>query len=587
MSERDRFHTEHETEVTIPPRGIVDDTSVAARAPSDVTAVPRQIDGYELLEEIARGGMGIVYRAHQQSLDRVVALKTVLAGRLASEEAIQLFRTEARAAGKLIHPGVVPVYDVGEYEGFHYFSMPLIDGASLGNRVARGPIDPDEAAAFMQTVAETIQFAHEQHVVHRDLKPGNILVDAHQQPLVTDFGMAGIIDDSHTPDDVAELAGTAEYMSPEQASGESTGPLTDVYSLGATLYCLLTGRPPFQSHKTLDTLMAVLRSEPVPPSRLNERVPRDLELICLKCMAKRPLDRYQSAHELAEELKRFLDGDPVIVHPVGAVGRFVRWMRREPKSAVIAAGFVISFTAALVISVYYNIQLNMQRNIALHEQHYAEYSEERAVRLQKVTQTLLRDLASAENGILQALQYVSLGKMCSAATKLLRVTQPDELGRAFKVFQTARTGLSESHQEQLLVPLERIVDEIKSGADSGAISEAVEVLTVKTRRLWLASTEQSPQLRQQIRLVLYSRTFQLVDQITAAYDRYEVEQAIEVLLDLVNAELFVVATDDVYLEADKLLVTFQQWDGGPPPESLKTIAAELQQHLENPEPNSE
>ncbi len=587
VSDNDKLAAADETEITIPPRSKLSGTSVVARTPSEVPAVPRQIDGYELMEEIARGGMGIVYRAYQKSLDRVVALKTVLAGQLASEESIRLFRTEARAAGKLIHPGIVPVYEIGECQGFHYFSMPLINGVSLGDRVTRGPIDPDETARFMKIVAETIHFAHEQNVVHRDLKPGNILVDVHQQPLVTDFGIAGIIDDKQTPGDVEELAGTAEYMSPEQVSGESTGPLTDVYSLGATLYCLLTGRAPFQSHNTLDTLLAVLRSEPVLPSRLNERIPRDLELICLKCMAKRPQDRYQSACELAEELKRFLDGEPVLVHPVGVIGTFIRWMRREPKSAAVTSGFVISFTAALAISIYFNFQLNMQRDIALQEQISAEYEEQRASRLQKVTETLLQDLASAENGILQALECVSLGQVCSAAMKLSRAAQANEVSLALDAFQSARTNLSEGQQQQLKIPLEQITAAIEAGAEYGVTLDAIEELTAETRRLWLASTEEAPQVRQQIRSVLYSRTVQLVDEIIAANDRLDVEQEIEVLLDLVNAELYVVAADKFYVEGVKLLVEFEEWSDGPPPEALKAIATNLRADVANAEPNSQ
>ena len=587
VSADDKSSVTGETEVTIPPRSNNPDASVLTQRLQDEPTVPQKIEGYELREEIARGGMGIVYRAYQKSLDRVVALKTVLAGQLASEESIQLFRTEARAAGKLIHPGIVPVYEIGEFQGFHYFSMPLIDGVSLGDRVTRGPIDPDETARYMRIVAETIHFAHEQNVVHRDLKPGNILIDAHEQPLITDFGIAGIIDDKQTPGNVEELAGTAEYMSPEQVSGESTGPLTDVYSLGATLYCLLTGRAPFQSHNIRDTLLAVLRSEPVPPSRLNERIPRDLELICLKCMAKRPQDRYQSACKLAEELKRFLDGEPVLVHPVGAIGTFLRWMRREPKSAAVTSGFVISFTAALAISIYYNFQLNMQRDIALQQQISAEYEERRASRFQKVTETLLQDLASAENGILQALQCVSLGQVCSAAMKLSRATQPDELSQVLDAFQSACTNLTEVQQQELKIPLEHIITAIKGGPDSRETIDAIEELITETRRLWLDSTEQSPQVRQQIRSVLYSRTVQLVDEIISANDRLDVEPEIEVLLDLVNAELFVVATDEIYFEGVKLRVGFEDWSDGPPPESLKAIAADLRRGVENAEPNTE
>ena len=584
VSDRNIAAQTHETDATIPPDRDLSDASVMARGAPNAPAMPKEFDGYELIEEIARGGMGIVYKAYQKSLDRVVALKTVLAGDLASEEAIRLFHTEARAAGKLNHPGIVPVYDVGECHGFHYFSMPLIDGVSLGDRVARGPMDPDEAARFMKMAAETIQFAHRHRIIHRDLKPGNILVDSHGRPLITDFGIARRIDDRHTPGEQYSLTGTAEYMPPEQASGESTGPLGDVYSLGATLYCLLTGRPPFQSSNTLDTLLAVIHSEPVPPRRLNERIPRDIELICLKCIEKRPQDRYQSALEVAEELDRFLEGRPVLVHPVGNIGTFIRWTRRKPRSAALATGLVVCFTAALAISVYYNFQLDMQRDIADEARREAEFSELSARRLQTVTEALLEQLATAESGVVQALQYSSLGEVCSAATKLSRATLKIPRNLALEDFRTARSRLSDK-QESELRPL---LDQIEKAAyrkegDPDATTSVVDDLIVQARRVWLTATEESPGARNQIRTVLYARTHRLVEKIATAVDRHDVADDIETLVDLMNAELSVVATDEVYLKAVQMLVAVEGWTSGPPPQSLITIAGDLQRFTDRPE----
>lgn len=564
------------TDVTIPPRADLSRSSVAARRLSTAPAVPRQFDGYEILEEIARGGMGIVYRAHQKSLDRVVALKTVLAGNSATEDAIQLFRTEAQAAGKLNHPGIVPVYDVGECHGFHYFSMPLIDGVSLGDCVARGPLDPDEAARLMKTVAETIQFAHDHNVIHRDLKPRNILIDTHNQPLVMDFGIAQRIEHAQTPGAVNSLTGTAEYMPPEQAAGEVTGPLADVYSLGATLYCLLTGRPPFQSHNTLDTLLAVLQGDPIPPRRLNERIPRDLELVCLKCLQKRSQDRYQSAREFADELGRFLNGEPVLVHPVGNIGTFIRWMKREPRSAAISAGLVVCFTAALAISVYYNFKLNRQRDELVQAQRAADYEEQRAGRLQKWLEAARKNPATAESGVLQALRYVSLGDVCSAAAKLARAKWVDERRLALEELQAARTNLGEAQEVELQTLLDQVEDAAGSDADGRpAIQDSVDELIKKIRTLWLEATEASPQVKQEIRGILSRRAVELTDQITTAADRRDVQREVEWLLDLVNAELFVVAEDDVYLKGIQLVLALHDWDSGPPPKSLQSAAAEL------------
>ena len=574
-----------QSDTTIPPDSDLSDASVLAQSPSHVSEIPREFDGYELLDEIARGGMGIVYRAYQKNLDRVVALKTVLAGRFASENAIQLFHTEARAAGKLNHPGIVPVYDVGECHGFHYFSMPLIDGDSLGERVARGPLDPDTAARFMKSAAETIQFAHEHNIVHRDLKPGNILINAHGQPLITDFGIAGRIDDRQTPDESHVLVGTAEYMPPEQASGEPTGPLGDVYSLGATFYCLLTGRPPFQSSNAVDTLLAVIQSEPVPPRRLNHKIPRDIDLICLKCIEKRPQDRYQSAQELADELERFLEGEPVLVHPVGNIGTFIRWTRRKPRNAALAAGLVLSFTAALAISVYYNYRLNiqrdildMQREVANAARREAELSELSASRLQKTMEALLARLETAESGVVQALQYSSPGEVCSAATKLSKAKLRGQRQEALGDFRTACSLLNEAQQVALHPSLAK-VEEIANRQEDDRVAtiNAVDELIAKARESWLSATVDIPNARQQIRTVLYARTGQLAERIAAAMDRHDVAADIESFLDLVNAELSIVGEDEVYSTAVQVLALIDEWSSGPPSESLKKIAGDLQQ----------
>jgi hypothetical protein len=319
-------------------------------AGSEPLGIVRYFGDYELLEEIARGGMGVVFKARQVSLNRIVALKMILAGQLASEGDVRRFRAEAEAAANLDHPNIAPIYEIGEHQGQHYFSMKLIDGGSLGGKVPQFTSDPRAAAILVETVARAVHFAHQRGILHRDLKPGNVLLDAAGTPYVTDFGLAKRLggDRSLTTGDA--IVGTPSYMPPEQASGKK-GLTTacDVYALGAILYELLIGRPPFRGETPLDTILQVLEKEPDSPSAINPRVDADLAAICLKCLQKDPEDRYASGAFLADDLEHWLAGEPLSVRPRSTPVVVWWWLRKNLRSVagVIGLGVVLGIANSL------------------------------------------------------------------------------------------------------------------------------------------------------------------------------------------------------------------------------------------------
>ncbi len=325
--------------------------SPASAAPALGTNV-RYVGDYELLAEIARGGMGVVYKARQVSLDRIVAVKMILAEQFATQADLDRFYSEAQAAAQLDHPNIVPVFEVGEYEGQHYFSMGYVDGRSLAARLAKGPLPPREAAELVATVAEAVEYGHRQGVIHRDIKPSNILIDSRGRPRVTDFGVAKRIGSGSDLTATGQVLGTPSYMPPEQAAGQirAIGPPANVYAFGATLYATLTGRPPFQSATQVETLKQVIEREPVALRQLNAAVPRNLETIVLKCLEKPIPRRYASAQALAEDLRRYLQGRPILARPVGRWEHAWRWCRRQPVVAGLSAATVLLMVLVAVTS---------------------------------------------------------------------------------------------------------------------------------------------------------------------------------------------------------------------------------------------
>jgi WD40 repeat protein len=333
---------------------------------------------YELIEEISRGAMGVVYRARQMSLNRFVALKMILDGALASPAVVMRFQVEAEAAALLSHPNIVPVYETGELRGRRFFSMQLLEGGNLGERLNEFTLleagSNREAALARQRssaqlivmIAEAVHHAHQRGVLHRDLKPSNILLDTNRTPHVTDFGIAKMMTEESGLTDTGAHLGTPAYMAPEQAAGDQQiTTATDVYGLGAILYHLLAGRPPFQGATPMDTMRQVIEREPVPPHRLNPMVQRDLSIICLKCLDKDPSRRYASALALAQDLERWLKGETITAVPATHLQHFLRWRRRNPALAILAAAVLFLVVAVAVVSTTAAFRINRASRVAI------------------------------------------------------------------------------------------------------------------------------------------------------------------------------------------------------------------------------
>jgi TolB-like protein/Flp pilus assembly protein TadD/predicted Ser/Thr protein kinase len=307
-----------------------------------------ELGDYELLEEIGRGGQGVVFRARQKSLNRIVALKVISLGQWASKAHLKRFRREAEAAASLDHPSIVPIYEVGEREGQCYFSMKFVEGGQLDEVARREPMPIRHAVELIMKVARTVHYAHEHGILHRDIKPGNILLDQKDEPHLTDFGLARLVESESSVTQTLDVLGTPSYMAPEQAVGNNAAVsnATDVYGLGAVLYQLLTGHPPFAGGTTYETIKLLEETEPRPPRSLNPKIDRDLSTICLKCLEKDPTRRYSSAVALAEDLERWLKHEPIQARHTGIFARGKKWVRRNPTSALLVACLVALAAAA-------------------------------------------------------------------------------------------------------------------------------------------------------------------------------------------------------------------------------------------------
>jgi tetratricopeptide (TPR) repeat protein/predicted Ser/Thr protein kinase len=338
------------------PPGLAATIDTAAPAAQKAPARPRGapgaplVEGYEVLGELGRGGMGVVYKARQTGLNRVVALKMVIAGEHAGEGQLERFRIEGEAVASLQHPNIVQIYEVGKRDGLPYFTLEFVDGGCLTQKINGKPMPPTKAAEILESLARAMALAHQLGIIHRDLKPANVLMTLHGTPKITDFGLAKRLETDSSQTRSGTLMGTPSYMAPEQARGEThaIGPPSDLYALGAILYEMLTGRPPFQGATIMDTLEQVCFQEPVAPTRLQPKLSHDIETICLKCLQKEARKRYPDAGELADDLQRFLRGEPIKARPVGPAERAWRWCRRNPRVASLSAAVAVLALALFV-----------------------------------------------------------------------------------------------------------------------------------------------------------------------------------------------------------------------------------------------
>jgi predicted Ser/Thr protein kinase len=362
------------------------------------------VPGYEVLGELGRGGMGVVYRARQARLGRTVALKVLLAGAHAGEQELARFRAEAEAVARLHHPNVVQVYEVGEEGGHPYLALEYVDGGSLADRLRGTPLPAREAARLAEALARAVHAAHEKGIVHRDLKPANVLLTADGTPKVVDFGLAKRLDGATLHTQTGAVLGTPDYMAPEQAEGQAVGPAADIHALGTLLYQMLTGRPPFVAENALDTLLRVRLDEPVPPSVLQPKVPRDLSTVCLKCLPKAPAQRYASARDLADDLRRFLNGEPVRARPVGRAERLWRWCRRNPAVAALLVAVALTLVVGTAVSTVLAVAADARGRYADEMQRLRGLADDKA-------QEALEQRARAEKAELLARRRLYLSDM--------------------------------------------------------------------------------------------------------------------------------------------------------------------------------
>ncbi len=527
------------------------------------------IPGYELEAEVGRGGMGVVYRARQLGLNRAVALKMIVAAEHASSEQRSRFRTEAEAVARLQHPNIIQIHEIGQYNGLPFFSMEFVAGGSLAENLNRVPQPAVEAARTIETLARAVQAAHERGVVHRDLKPENILLTEEGLLKVTDFGLAKQVDIDSGQTQTGSVLGTPSYMAPEQAAGKTSeiGPASDVYALGAILFEMLVGRPPFQASTPYETIRQVLNQDPLPPSRIQAETPRDLETVCLKCLDKRIDHRYASATELAEDLRRFLAGEPIMAKPSSVFGRGLKFARRRPAVAALSMVSLAAVFTILIIGTIYNAHLQAA-NADLRTTKNA---------LQQETTNLLGTQAELQAEVTQkrrllSLSFIAYGRACALAAKEANLDDP------FIVKVSRTKNLSKRYERQFQLEYELI-----SQAGDPSVQPSLEALAkgLRESRLetnshdlrqlsldfahacgaaWQRETRDYPELQKTIRKNLYGRATAVVGRIVKAATLEQARHEYSEFWELYWGDLVIVESPEVERAMKHFGDLLKQWD---------------------------
>ena len=528
------------------------DSQAAPPPPSWWPTVP----GYEILSELGRGGMGVVYKARQTRADRVVALKMIRGSIGAGLQEKMRFRIEAEAVARLQHANIVQLHEVGELqvggEDLPYFSIEFVAGGSLDKKLNGTAQPPRAAAALAEKLARAMHYAHSRGVVHRDLKPANVLLATDGEPKVADFGLAKRLDEGSDLSRTGTILGTPHYMAPEQAEGrmKDVGPPSDVWSLGAILYELLTGRPPFKAENVRAVLDQVIKQEPIPPRKLEPHVPVDLETICLKCLHKEQVRRYTSAADLAEDLRRFLAGEPIQARPVGWVERLAKWVKRRPVVAALAAIHVIAGTTVIGVGIWYNTQLAAEQKKTAQQRDQAQEQRDRA---EKAEQEALRDKKIAESAEEKARQratlgFLAYGRACGLASRLAtyprKLTEP---ARAeFRAYYYMLVLISDKEIVQALTEFDA---KLRTSTEDIPPPE-LKQLSLRLARacregVWHPIKKDYPELAEQVRVLIYERTCGVVEDLVLADSASEAACLRRQFWELYWGEMGLIETSEV------------------------------------------